>query len=180
MTALEEEKPKKGMRAAEIRRVIASARFEDIIEAFRPEHDFEGSRWASHCRDGETRFPCTNCQVEGGHVLRNTGARNPYYAVFVDDLSFRCDYCQHIGTRFEVEEALLTTYSLLETFLNLPGHRVMTSKPIPIRRLAEVPRLEGDHLNAQRFLESFGSSFADRRIELLVHLERLMVARRPS
>lgn len=32
----------------------------------------------------------------------------------------------------------------------------MTSKPIPIRRLAEVPRLEGDHLNAQRFLESFG------------------------
>lgn len=106
------------MSAAEIRQAIASARFEDIIEAFRPEHDFEGSRWASHCRDGETRFPCTNCQVEGGRVLRNTGARNPYYAVIIDDLSFRCDYCQHVGTRFEVEEALLTTYSLLETFLN--------------------------------------------------------------
>jgi hypothetical protein len=111
------------MSAAEIRQAIASARFEDLIEAFRPEHDFQGSLWACRSVDGETRFPCTNCQVEGGNVLRNTGARNPYYAVAVNHLSFRCDYCQHVGTRFEVEEVVLNSYSLLEKFLVLLEYR---------------------------------------------------------
>jgi hypothetical protein len=107
------------MNPRDIRAVVASMRFEDLIEAFRPKHDFDGSLWAQHRLDGETKLPCTNCQVEGGYVLRNTGARNPYYAVIVDELSFRCDYCQHIGTRFEVEEAVLNTSSLLEMFLAL-------------------------------------------------------------
>jgi hypothetical protein len=105
------------MNPRDIRGILASARFEDLTEAFRPKHDFDGSLWAQHCFDGETRFPCPTCQVKGGYVRRNTGARNPFYAVVFDNLTYRCDSCQHFGTRFEVEDAVLHSRDLLEMFL---------------------------------------------------------------
>ena len=104
-----------------IRRIVANSRFQDLVEAFKPEHDFDGSKWAEHSFDDKVRFPCPNCQIADGIVRRHTGASNPYFAVIIDNITFRCESCRLVGTRFEVEDTILHSRPLLEMFLREMG-----------------------------------------------------------